>query len=809
MPVIPIFTAHSKLRRILFRVAIASAVLFFLFVTFLFLIALVSGTTRKPISEQTALDSYRYYYTPINNKKIAFTFDDGPTARDTLDNMDALLANHAPATFFFIGEHVLAYPEVAQAVAQNGFTIGSHSFTHSYSIQDSERRLALELHSTEVVISSMTNTTPMFYRPPYLLGIGIDPAPNPYIPPDPANEWSLALGYFPVGTDIDTHDWLAKSPDQIFQNFKNELKAGRHIVLFHDVPHTAQALDEIIPWLHAQGYQIVSLQELLIPPSPIVLTHNLKLGDTDATTDTQVSLLQWFLSKEGDLDPYAVTGTFDQQTADGLALFQAKHGLIDPSAPDPARVSIADDTTRTAIALASQNAPAFGVPTSVLTPAARALERNYVFFLSYARRAIILLATLAVIFVFIRVGLFALLLLRPKTRKRERGFKPVDAMVTVIVPAYNEAENIRSTLESAMRIYYEKKEIIVVDDGSTDGTGDIAKVVMAEHPEANIALLQVENGGKARALTLAASKARGDILVVLDADAVLDKEAVSLMVRHFADPTIAAVAGKVYTTTQSTILDCFQALEYAVGQNIDKRAFSTLGAVGVVPGPAGAWRKDLVLAAGGFPLDTLVEDQDMTLTLLRMGYKIIYEPRAIAYTETPHNISNFLKQRFRWVYGTIQCFWKHKRVFIERPFHPMSYLVMPNTLIFGILLPITYPVVDTMLVISLFLGPVWEVLLPIAFFTLVDTAYAMWGLYGEKRSKKLLWFVPLQRILYRQLLYYTVIRSLVYAIEGRGSRWNKFAKLGETQRFFFNSLEEAPQPTPSPTFDATPLAIPK
>lgn len=133
----------------------------------------------------------------------------------------------------------------------------------------------------------------------------------------------------------------------------------------------------------------------------------------------------------------------------------------------------------------------------------------------------------------------------------------------------------------------------------------------------------------------------------------------------------------------------------------------------------------------------------------------------------------------------------------------MSYLVMPNTLIFGILLPITYPVVDTTLVLSLFLGPVWEVLLPIAFFTLIDTAYAMWGLYGEKRSKKLLWFVPLQRILYRQLLYYTVIRSLVYAIEGRGSRWNKFAKLGETSRFF-NSLENSQTPSayePSPSVE--------
>jgi cellulose synthase/poly-beta-1,6-N-acetylglucosamine synthase-like glycosyltransferase len=109
----------------------------------------------------------------------------------------------------------------------------------------------------------------------------------------------------------------------------------------------------------------------------------------------------------------------------------------------------------------------------------------------------------------------------------------------------------------------------------------------------------------------------------------------------FENEEVGAVAGKVRTTGSSTLLDLFQTLEYAVGQNIDKRAFSSIGVVGVVPGPAGAWRKEVVLERGGFSTETLVEDQDMTLTVLRTGRKVIYERDAIAYTETPHTTQKF------------------------------------------------------------------------------------------------------------------------------------------------------------------------
>jgi hypothetical protein len=271
--------------------------------------------------------------------------------------------------------------------------------------------------------------------------------------------------------------------------------------------------------------------------------------------------------------------------------------------------------------------------------------------------------------------------------------------------------------------------------------------------------------------------------------------------RHFKNNKIGAVAGKVCTTNSSNFLDICQTIEYAIGQNIEKRAFSALGAVGVVPGPAGAWNKKFLLALGGFSTDTLVEDQDMTLTILRMGKKVVYESNAISYTETPHSVKNFLKQRFRWIYGTMQCFFKHKGIIVERPTSWMSLVVMPNTFIFNILLPLTYPLADSALLFGFLFGDWGSLIVPFIVLTLFDTFYALLGVWEDPHARKLLWAVPLQRVVYRQLLYYTVLKSLVRAIEGSGSGWNKFAKAGETKRFYLSMLKEnkdysAPQVIP-------------
>jgi cellulose synthase/poly-beta-1,6-N-acetylglucosamine synthase-like glycosyltransferase len=365
----------------------------------------------------------------------------------------------------------------------------------------------------------------------------------------------------------------------------------------------------------------------------------------------------------------------------------------------------------------------------------------------------------------------------------ERADQEGGPAVSILIPAYNEQENIAATIESLVRAEYRNREIIVIDDGSKDNTPGEVQSVIASHPGENIRLISIENGGKANALNVGVEAAHHGIIVVLDADAVLDPQAISYFVPHFEDPQVGAVAGRVRTTDSLNMLDIFQKLEYAIGQNIDKTAFSMINAIGVVPGPAGAWRKSFIIEAGGFHTDTLVEDQEMTLSMLHHGKKVLYESRAIAYTETPHSVKNFLKQRFRWVYGTMQCFWKHKSIMREKPLSSMSLVVMPNIFVYNILLPLTYPFADSALVFGLIFGEWHSLILPFLIFTGIDLLYAVWGVRGEPNKWKLMLAVPLQRVVYRQLLYYTVYKGFVRAIEGTGTSWNKFTKQATPDAF--------------------------
>lgn len=800
----PIFLDTSKRRKHIFR---SSVVIFFLVLLFC-LTALVQSVffnspSRPALTYKTASESYYYYYSTLNKNKIAITFDDGPKPVLSEKIMDALERNRVPAAFFYIGKSIFMHPNIVYDAGRRGFTIGNHSFMHSDNVDRSPNRLSLELHATEYLISRITGKASFYYRPPYLNGIGVDPSMNPYLPVPDEIVWVMENGYNPVGSDIDPEDWLATSKEDVIDRLHTALtdSPNGHILLLHEDQQTLEALDDIVATLRTSGYSIVSLDELLTPPQSIQLTQSLSLGSTDEKTKGEVSLLQWFLYKDGDLDPYLITGTFGIQTHEALIRFQLKHRLISGATP-ASSAGVTDKATRAAIASAAPTvltplASGKGLPGSLyasevgnffryayinIFPTAHAVLAfmvRFALFLVILRCLVVL--TFLTIGHFKKTPLADIQTLRKKTKRLG---------VSILIPAYNEQENIRATVESVLRSQHARREIVVVDDGSTDKTGDIVRQVISEHMSEPIRLVQVENGGKARALNHAMQAARYDVCAVLDADAVLDPDALTYFVQHFSDSRIAAVAGKVGTTQSKYTLDLFQALEYAIGQNIDKRAVSILGAVGVVPGPAGAWRKSAIIEAGGFSSDTLVEDQDMTLTLLRNGKKVAYEEKAVAYTETPHTVKNFLKQRFRWVYGTIQCFWKHKRVIIERPVSGMSLIVMPNIFIFNILLPLSYPFADSALVFGLLISDWHGLVAPFAIFTAFDVFYAGIGAWPERNRWKLLCVVPLQRIAYRQLLYYSVMRGVVRAIEGTGSGWNKFAKVGETQRFYFSAVSD-------------------
>lgn len=771
------------------------------FSIFIFGLSFATGK-RTTITYQDAIQRYHYYYSAANAKKLAFTFDDGPNEPTTGALMDSLAEAKVPATFFFIGKRALVRPDLVKEAAERGFNVEDHSFTHSQSTQSSYTRMAFELNSTSYILSQITGKQTQFYRPPYLLSIGVDPTINPYIPTKDDMVWALQLGYLPVGSDIDSKDWLASSPKEVLEGLKHALATtpNGHIVLFHDDPNTSKAMKSIVAYLSEEGYSVVPLEELLTPPmgAAMAFTQTLKFGDTDAKTSGEVSKLQWFLYSENYLDPYALSGVFDEQTREALIAFQTKNHLVNPSNPEPGVVGVTGVATRNLIrSIATEKAEAMPKTAgndafeNAFKPLQTVFLTAYINLFPAVRSLLVFAIFASIVLVFIRTG--GLLGLLGLKAWRRRGIKEEPPLhegpaVSILIPAYNEQENIAATIESVARTYYRNREIIVINDGSKDNTAQEVEAVIAAHPEEHIRLITIENGGKARALNIGAAQALHDIVVVLDADAVLDPEAVSYFVPHFTDPKVGAVAGRVRTTNASNMLDIFQTLEYAIGQNIDKAAFSTINAIGVVPGPAGAWRKSCLLELGGFHTDTLVEDQEMTLSMLHANYKVLYESRAIAYTETPHTIKNFLKQRFRWVYGTMQCFWKHKSIAVERPISSMNLVVMPNIFIYNIVLPLTYPLADSALIFGLIFGEWRSLVLPFVIFTCIDLLYALWGLRGEPNKWKLLLAVPLQRVVYRQLLYYTVYKGFVRALEGTGTSWNKFTKTGETRRFYLTAM---------------------
>ncbi|MBC7836279.1 glycosyltransferase [Acetobacteraceae bacterium] len=779
-----------------------------------------SVLSKKPISYVQAAERYHYYYSAANDKKVAFTVDDGPHPPVSEEFFTVLEQYDAPATFFYIGEKALLRPDIVREAAERGFDVENHSFTHSHDAHTSYTRLSVELSVTGYLIDQITGERPLFYRPPYLLGIGVDPTINPYLPLPEDMLWALELGYLPIGSDIDPKDWIATSTEEIIARLARELesKPNGRIILLHEDATMAKALPATIEYLHKNGYSIVSLAELLTPPEEISLLGTLWPGDTNEKTNGDVSKLQWFLYGKGYLDPYALSGVFDTQTKAALTEFQIAQGILDPSNPDAAIAGIAEASTRDLIRTLSlkdtiDNAGSVSgrsLWNSATAPVAYGVRTIYITTTPFLREALIGILFLTLILVVARsLGLAGLLLFGRLRRVRVPQVIAINEMpgISVVIPAYNEEENIAATIESVIRCSYPKREIIVIDDGSTDGTAQQVHAVIEAYPQEKVKLIQLENGGKAHAINVALEHSHYDIIAVLDADAAIDPHALQHFAKHFQDSGVGAVAGRVRTTGRGNMLDVFQTLEYAIGQNIDKKAFSALGAVGVVPGPAGAWRKDAVLEMGGFSTDTLVEDQDMTLTLLRAGKKIVYEPLALAYTETPHNVTNFLKQRFRWVYGTMQCFWKHKGAMVEQPTSNMSVVVLPNTFIYNICLPLLYPFADSALIIGLIFGQ-WETLvLPFLVFTAFDLSYAFLGLWGEPRAGRLLFAVPLQRILYRQLLYYTVMRAVVRAIEGTGSGWNKFRKIGETQRYYVRSLRTPVTVEPVPVSGES-LAVP-
>ncbi|HKZ74026.1 MAG TPA: glycosyltransferase [Steroidobacteraceae bacterium] len=231
-------------------------------------------------------------------------------------------------------------------------------------------------------------------------------------------------------------------------------------------------------------------------------------------------------------------------------------------------------------------------------------------------------------------------------------------LVSVIVPAYNEAQVIRSALASVLTIDYPNLEIIVVDDGSTDATSRRARALAGRTPERKVRVFSQANSGKGSALNLGIEHARGKFVLCVDADSRLQPDAIRRGLSYFSDPAVAAVGGGVEVANLRGPLALFQQLEYMVCLNFTRRALSYFGAVTVIPGPIGLFRRDALVAVGGYDerRDMFAEDAELTVRLLSRGWRIKGDTSMIARTQVPQDMFSLLRQRYRWKRGLFQAF---------------------------------------------------------------------------------------------------------------------------------------------------------
>jgi cellulose synthase/poly-beta-1,6-N-acetylglucosamine synthase-like glycosyltransferase/peptidoglycan/xylan/chitin deacetylase (PgdA/CDA1 family) len=368
------------------------------------------------------------------------------------------------------------------------------------------------------------------------------------------------------------------------------------------------------------------------------------------------------------------------------------------------------------------------------------------------------------------------------------GSRPV---VTVLIPAFNEEKVIVKTIERILASDYPDMEVLVIDDGSKDHTAYITRSHFMN--DKRVRVMSIPNGGKANALNVGLEAAQGHVVVALDADTQFEATTISRLVRWFTDPSIGAVAGNAKVGNRTNMITRWQALEYIVAQNLERRALAALDTLTVVPGAVGAWRRDVLRELGGFPADTLAEDQDLTIAIQTRGYRVHFDSTAIAWTEAPATVSGLAKQRFRWAYGTLQCLWKYRRITFNANYGELGLVALPQVWLFQILLTTLAPVADLLLLwqlVSEYLnylqGPnqytgsnLKIIAVYYAIFIVVDLLAAMVGFVMEKGEDwHLLWWLPLQRFGYRQIMYYVVVRSLWTALRGPFVGWGKLERTG-------------------------------
>ena len=373
----------------------------------------------------------------------------------------------------------------------------------------------------------------------------------------------------------------------------------------------------------------------------------------------------------------------------------------------------------------------------------------------------------------------AVMVVLARRHARLRRALPFDAdyapSASILVPAFNEAVGIERAVRSFAASDHPDFEVLVIDDGSTDGTPELVERLGLPA----VRVIRQANAGKPAALNRGLAAARNDVIVMVDADTVFERQSLRRVIAPLSAPEVGAVSGNTKVGNRRGLLGRWQHIEYVMGFNLDRRLYDVLRCMPTVPGAIGAFRREALRDVGGLSSDTLAEDTDLTLAIGRAGWLVVYAEEAIAWTEAPPTLNALWRQRYRWSYGTMQALWKH-RAAVRRPGEGrIGRRAIPYMVLFQVLLPMLAPLIDVFALYGIvFLDPVPVIGYWVA-FNLIQLALAAYAFRLDHEPLRPLWAMPLQQFVYRQLMYLVVIESVISAVQGKRLAWQHIERRGE------------------------------
>lgn len=352
--------------------------------------------------------------------------------------------------------------------------------------------------------------------------------------------------------------------------------------------------------------------------------------------------------------------------------------------------------------------------------------------------------------------------------------------ITIVVPAYNEGKIIQTAIRSLLEIDYPYYEVLVVDDGSTDDTYERARKMVNVTNKCVVTVLTKANGGKANALNTGMAYAKGDFILNMDGDTRLSPNTLRDCIRHFDDPKIGAVAGNVKVVNRDNVITQLQALEYVEGLALLKKAQSYTRIVNIIPGPLGMFRKSALWQVRGYDDDTFAEDCDLTLKLIFEGWHIIYEPKAIAWVETPSHMIDLLKQRYRWTRGILQAIKKHSWGLWHPHKAGINGFMLWYMLFEGVLCPISNVIANIFLVwVSFKYGVIILLVFWWLQLTILDVMTAAYCVIVEKEDTLLIVYAFMFRVFYQLFIDVAKIIASIEELAGTKMSWGKLEREGK------------------------------